>query len=150
MSTRFLPMSWTSPLTVAKRIEPRPSSSIFSICGSRYATAVFITSADCRTNGSCISPLPKSSPTIFIPSSRWSLIIASGAIPDFIAKSRSSVSPTFSPSIILRCSRSSSGSAASSAARTFREAASSTPSKSCKYALSGSYVQSSPLYSRRS
>jgi hypothetical protein len=54
MSTRFLPMSWTSPFTVASTIVPLPSSSDFSMCGSRYATAPFITSADCSTNGSCI------------------------------------------------------------------------------------------------
>ena len=37
------------------------------MCGSRKATAVFITSADCSTNGSCISPDPNSSPTVFMP-----------------------------------------------------------------------------------
>ncbi len=62
-------MSCTSPLTVASTIVPLPSSSVFSMCGSRWATAVFITSADCSTNGSCIWPEPNSSPTIFIPAS---------------------------------------------------------------------------------
>ena len=37
------------------------------MCGSRYATAFFITSALCSTNGSCICPEPNSSPTIFMP-----------------------------------------------------------------------------------
>ncbi len=41
------------------------------MCGSRYATAVFITSADCSTNGSCIWPEPNSSPTVFMPASRF-------------------------------------------------------------------------------
>ena len=36
MSTRFLPMSWTSPFTVASTIVPLPTSpSAFSMCGSR-------------------------------------------------------------------------------------------------------------------
>ena len=46
--------------------------------GSRWATAVFIVSADCSTNGSCISPEPKSSPTTFMPDSSTSLMICSG------------------------------------------------------------------------
>ncbi|COW52527.1 Uncharacterised protein [Mycobacterium tuberculosis] len=76
MSTRFLPMSCTSPLTVASTMRPLPeSSSERSMCGSRYATAAFITSADCSTNGSCIWPEPKSSPTVFMPASRCSLMI---------------------------------------------------------------------------
>ena len=69
-------MSCTSPLTVASTMRPLPaSSSDFSMCGSRYATAVFITSADCSTNGSCIWPEPNSSPTVFMPASRFSLMI---------------------------------------------------------------------------
>ena len=35
MSTRFLPMSWTSPLTVAKTMVPLPPWSAFSMNGSR-------------------------------------------------------------------------------------------------------------------
>ena len=35
---------------------PLPPASAFSMCGSRYATAVFIVSALWSTNGSCISP----------------------------------------------------------------------------------------------
>ena len=69
-------MSWTSPLTVASTIVPLPSSpSTFSMCGSRCATAVFITCADCSTNGSCIWPEPNSSPTVFMPASSVSLTI---------------------------------------------------------------------------
>jgi hypothetical protein len=46
---------------------------------SRYATAAFIVSALCSTNGNCISPDANSSPTTFIPSSRMSLMMSSGA-----------------------------------------------------------------------
>ena len=144
MSTKFFPISCTSPLTVASSIVPRPPSSLFSICGSRYATALFITSALWSTKGSCISPFPKSSPTTFMPSNKWSLMIASGAIDCAIASSRSSLSPTFSPSMMRRCSRSSRGRAASSAALVNLLVVSSTPSNSCKNSVSGSYVQFSP------
>ena len=144
MSTRFLPISCTSPFTVASNIRPRPASLVFSMCGSRYATADFMTSALCRTNGSCISPLPKSSPTTFMPSRRWSLMTARGAMPSVIAVSRSSLRPTFSPSMMRRSRRSRRGSAASSDALMFLEAASSTPSNNCRNSCSGSYVQVSP------
>ena len=132
MSTRFLPISWTSPRTVARSIVPRPSSPVFSINGSSIATAVFITSALCSTKGSCISPLPKSSPTTFIPSSRWELMISNGGMPSAIAALRSSSRPTFSPSIMRRCNRSKSGNAASASARAFLLVANSTPSNNCK------------------
>ena len=70
-------MSWTSPLTVPITTRPLPPASAFSMCGSRYATAAFIVSALCSTNGSCISPRPNSSPTTFMPSSSTSLTIES-------------------------------------------------------------------------
>ena len=144
ISTRFFPMSCTSPRTVARSIVPRPSSPDFSMNGSSIATAVFITSALWRTKGSCISPFPNSSPTTFIPSSRCELIISSGGMPSAIADLRSSSKSTFSPSIIRRCKRSKRGSAASASARAFLLVASSTPSNNCKNSCSGSYVHSSP------
>ena len=70
-------MSWTSPFTVPRTTRPLPPASAFSMCGSRYATAAFIVSALCSTNGSCISPRPNSSPTTFMPSSSTSLTIDS-------------------------------------------------------------------------
>ena len=70
-------MSCTSPFTVASTIVPLPSPSAFSMCGSRCATAAFITSADWSTNGSCIWPEPNSSPTVFMPASSVSLMISS-------------------------------------------------------------------------
>ena len=129
---------------------PRPSSPVFSMNGSSIATAVFITSALCNTNGSCISPLPKSSPTIFIPSRRCELMISSGGVPSAIAALRSSSKPTFSPSIMRRCKRSNSGNAARASARAFLLVASSTPSNICRNSCSGSYVHSSPSKTRRS
>ena len=49
------------------------------MCGSRWATAFFIVSADWSTNGSCIWPEPNSSPTTFIPPRSTSLTIVEGA-----------------------------------------------------------------------
>ena len=136
MSTRFLPMSWTSPLTVASTIVALLSradpSALPSMYGSRYATAVFITSADCSTNGSCISPRPKSSPTTRMPSSRFSLMMSSADCPESRAAARSSSRPLRSPSTIRRASRSASGSAASSSARPAFTDAASTPSNSSR------------------
>ena len=60
-------MSCTSPRTVPITMVPLPAASDFSMCGSSRATAAFMTSADCSTNGSCISPLPKRSPTTCMP-----------------------------------------------------------------------------------
>ena len=75
-------MSWTSPFTVASTRRPFDVwPSTFSMSGSRWATAVFIVSADCSTNGSCIWPEPNSSPTTRMPSSRTSLTMARAGIP---------------------------------------------------------------------
>ena len=151
MSTRFLPMSCTSPRTVARTIFPLPASLDFSMCGSSSATAVFMTSADCSTNGSCISPEPNRSPTTFMPASRWSLMICRALSPPARARSRSASSPLDSPSMMRRSSRSFTGRAASSAARASLSAALSTPSNRSSIAASGSYVRlPSASYSRRS
>src|SRR5665647_2843435 len=81
-----------------------------------------MTSADCSTNGSCICPEPNSSPTVLMPLSRSSLMMASaGLIPS--ASSRSAVRPLDSPSTIRRANRFAIGSAASSAARVVAELA---------------------------
>ncbi len=69
----FLPMSWTSPFTVAITIVPlglptspdRNFSS--SMNGTRWPTACFITRADLTTCGRNILPAPNRSPTTFIP-----------------------------------------------------------------------------------
>ncbi len=72
----FLPMSWTSPFTVAItilpallcRLEPPRSAFSFSMYGIRWATACFITRADFTTCGRNILPEPNRSPTTFMPS----------------------------------------------------------------------------------
>ena len=103
MSTKFLPMSCTSPFTVASTRRPlEVCPSTFSIKGSRCATAVFIVSALCKTNGNCICPEPNNSPTTFMPSSRMLLMMSSGGIPCAMAVLRSSVSPSRSASM-MRC-----------------------------------------------
>ena len=108
-------MSWTSPLTVASTTRPLPPWSAFSMWGSSTATAAFITSADWSTNGSCISPAPNSSPTVFIPASRTSLMIESG-LRACMASARSASRPSRTPSTMRRWRRSSIGRAARSSA----------------------------------
>ena len=79
MSTRFFPMSCTSPFTVASTIVPFCCApAFFSIFGSRYATACFITPAESSTDGNCILRAPNNSPTVRIPSSNTVLMMSSG------------------------------------------------------------------------
>ena len=108
-------MSWTSPFTVASTMRPLVElSPVDSMNCSRWATAAFMVSADCSTNGSCISPAPNSSPTTFMPASRWSLMMASGSMPGWSsvparASSSSSTRPLRSPSMMRCFSRSVTG-----------------------------------------
>ncbi len=67
----FLPMSWTSPLTVAITTRPAdfvaPGSFSASMYGTRWATARFMTRALLTTWGRNILPAPNRSPTTFMP-----------------------------------------------------------------------------------
>src|SRR4030067_918518 len=76
MSTRFFPMSCTSPATVARRTLRPVSRSDPARKGWRVSTLRFMTSADLSTNGSSISPRPKRSPTCRIDGTRVLLITA--------------------------------------------------------------------------
>ena len=90
--TMFLPMSWTSPRTVAITslfLEPVPVFSA-SMKGTRWATAFFITRADFTTWGRNILPAPKRSPTMFIPSISGPSITSSGRVAAWRASSVSS------------------------------------------------------------
>ena len=81
--TMFLPISCTSPLTVAVTILPAargaapPSRFSASMKGTRWATACFITRALLTTWGRNILPAPKRSPTTFMPSINGPSITAS-------------------------------------------------------------------------
>ena len=79
MSTRFLPMSCTSPFTVASSTLPRDDEAVFSMCGSRKVTAAFITSADCSTSATISLLSLNSRPTSLIPAISGPLMIASGS-----------------------------------------------------------------------
>ena len=76
----FLPMSCTSPLTVASTIRVAREALVFSasMYGSRYATARFIARALFTTCGRNIFPEPNRSPTIFIPSISGPSMTSSG------------------------------------------------------------------------
>ena len=71
-------MSCTSPKTVASTTVPLVAPSLRSRNCSRCATAFFITSADCSTNGRISSPRPNRSPTSFIAGNRISLSTSTG------------------------------------------------------------------------
>ena len=100
--TMFLPMSCTSPFTVAIKILPlafafstpdRRFSS--SMNGIKCATACFITRADFTTCGRNILPAPNKSPTTFMPSINGPSITLIGRPPSALTLRRhSSVSST--------------------------------------------------------
>ncbi len=91
----FLPMSCTSPLTVAVTTRPllrflAASSFSASMNGMRCATAFFITRADFTTCGRNILPSPNRSPTTFMPSISGPSMTSSGRPPASAISSRSS------------------------------------------------------------
>lgn len=91
-ATMFLPMSWTSPLTVATSTRPAlvvPSFRCASIRGCRMATAFFIVRAVLTTCGRNIFPAPNSSPTMFIPFIRGPSIMSTAWVYWHAASSRS-------------------------------------------------------------
>jgi len=99
----FLPMSCTSPFTVAMSTLPayaasssssaslpaaaRAAAFAASIKGTRYATAIFITRADLITCGRNILPAPNRSPTTDMPDMRGPSITFRGAAIDARASS---------------------------------------------------------------
>ena len=78
----FLPMSCTSPLTVAMSTLPcaraPPAAFSASMNGSSTATARFIARALLTTCGRNILPWPNRSPTVFMPSISGPSITSSG------------------------------------------------------------------------
>ena len=100
ISTRFLPMSWTSPLTVASTTLPRALVVSASMNCSRWETAAFMASALCSTSATMSWLSLKSRPTSAMPAIRGPLITSSGAAPSASLRSRSSRSPLRLPSTI--------------------------------------------------
>ena len=70
--TRFLPMSWMSPLTVPITTLPIGWAPVSASSGRRIAMPAFIALAARRTSGTNRIPSRKSIPTIFIPATRAS------------------------------------------------------------------------------
>jgi hypothetical protein len=101
--TSDLPMSCTSPYTVASTTLPLVCPSAFSRYVSSRATAFFITSALWRTNGRISSPAPKRSPTSFIAGSSTSF--STGTAPfRATAASTSASTPSFFRCSTFQCS----------------------------------------------
>ena len=90
ISTRFLPMSWTSPRTVASTTVPlsRPST---RPCAARESALPSSSSGRLQHEGQLHLPAPNNSPTVFMPSSRMLLMMSS--VVRSIARSRSAPSP---------------------------------------------------------
>ena len=96
----FLPMSWTSPLTVAIRIRGfalELSALSCSIYGRSTATASRITLADLTTCGRNIFPSAKSSPTFAIPSINGPSITSTALPFSFRHSSMSASKPVETP-----------------------------------------------------
>ncbi len=93
----FLPMSWTSPFTVASTILPAPlwleppALLLLLHVGVRWATARFIARALLTTCGRNIFPTANRSPTIFMPSISGPSMTSSGR-PSFCRASSASAS----------------------------------------------------------
>ena len=94
ISTRFLPMSCTSPFTVARIARPLVVEASLGRWGSMRWMAAFMASALSSTKGSCISPAPKRSPTTFMAPSSTSLMRKRGSW-SFRASSTSDEDPLF-------------------------------------------------------
>ncbi len=109
MSTKFLPISCTSPLTVARITFPFPESfSVASIWGSKKATDAFITSALWSTSATISWLSLNKRPTSAIPFISGPLIISNGSSYWAKACSKSGSNPSFVPSTIYIANRSSS------------------------------------------
>ena len=67
MPTRFLPISWISPLTVPMTILPTGLAPVSARIGLRRAMPAFIALADISTSGTNRIPSRKSTPTIVMP-----------------------------------------------------------------------------------
>ena len=79
----FLPMSCTSPFTVAMTMRPwgfAPADFSASMNGIRYATAFFMTRALFTTCGKNILPAPNKSPTTLIPAINGPSMTSSGRL----------------------------------------------------------------------
>ena len=68
IATKFLPMSWMSPLTVPITTFPTDSAPVSARRGRKIAIPPFIAFAESRTSGTNKIPSRKSMPTILMPS----------------------------------------------------------------------------------
>ena len=75
MATRFLPMSWMSPLTVPMTILPRRGAPVAISNGRRMDMPAFMELAASSTSGTNRMPSRKSMPTMRMPSTSASVRI---------------------------------------------------------------------------
>ena len=141
----FLPMSWTSPLTVAITILPsaRAPLACFSASrkGVRYATDFFMTRALLTTWGRNILPEPNRSPTTLMPDISGPSITSSGR-PYFCRASSVSVSTNSSIPRTSACD-------SRSSTVPFRQASSATGPFSCSFTVCAKAMSRSVASGRR-
>ena len=70
IATRFLPMSWMSPLTVPMTIVPICGAPVSASSGRRISMPAFIALAAISTSGTNSTPSRKSAPTTSMPATR--------------------------------------------------------------------------------
>ncbi len=117
IATRFLPMSWMSPLTVPITILPIDSAPVSASSGRRISIPAFIALAASSTSGTNKMPSRKSMPTIRMPSTSASFSVRSGLQPRssriIVPSTISSARPSYRSSCICLTSSSSSSAARS-------------------------------------
>ena len=142
----FLPMSWTSPFTVAMTTRPAdrdaPGSFSASMNGTRWATAFFMTRALFTTWGRNILPEPNRSPTTFIPAISGPSMTSMGRAALSRASSVSSTMNASMPSTSAWVRRASTG-------RSRQASASPLAARSCAPTLSATASSRSVASGRR-
>jgi hypothetical protein len=100
MSTRFLPMSWTSPLTVPIRNVPIVSAPVSARSGRRMSSAPLIARPAISISGTKKSPRSKRAPTSSSAGISASKSICSGPRPSSSPCSVSSTTAGLSPTSV--------------------------------------------------
>src|SRR5512138_744710 len=103
MATRFLPMSWRSPLTVPITTTPRGLTPALARWGSSLASPAFMARAATRTSGMKTSLALNWTPRRSMPGIRPSFRMVAAGVPAASAWSTSDSTSAFFPAIRASC-----------------------------------------------
>src|SRR5512143_2753363 len=103
MATRFLPMSWRSPLTVPITTTPRGLTPALARWGSSLASPAFMARAATRTSGMKTSLALNWTPRRSMPGIRPSFKMVPAGVPAARARSTSASTSAFFPAIRASC-----------------------------------------------